>query len=123
MKMKSYKTVEAYIASFEGEQQKRLIALRALLRKTVPKALEEIKYGMPAYRLGKPLVYFAVQKKHIGFYPTPSAIKAFQKELKPYKTSKGAIQFPYDQKLPLMLIKKMVQFRARENTEKINKTK
>lgn len=67
---------------------------------------------MPGYKYGgKPLVYFACAKKHIGFYPTPTPIKHFSPQLKDYKTSKGAIQFPHTKKLPWELMKKLIQFR------------
>jgi uncharacterized protein YdhG (YjbR/CyaY superfamily) len=73
---------------------------------------------MPAYKLnGKPLVYFAGHKNHIGFYPIPSGISAFKEELSAYSQSgKGSVQFPYNQPLPLELITKIVKFRAHEQT-------
>ncbi|EMO25737.1 PF08818 domain protein [Leptospira interrogans serovar Bataviae str. HAI135] len=77
---------------------------------------------MPAFALNGNLVYFAAYKKHIGFYPTSSGIKKFQTELTKYKTTKGAIQFPMDQPLPLKLITKIVKYRIKENaqTKKVN---
>ncbi len=72
---------------------------------------------MPAFALNGNLVYFAAYKKHIGFYPTSSGIKKFQTELTKYKTTKGAIQFPMDQPLPLKLIAKIVKYRIKENTQ------
>jgi uncharacterized protein YdhG (YjbR/CyaY superfamily) len=73
---------------------------------------------MPAFRLDGMLVYYAGNKAHIGFYPMPSAITAFNKELETYVTSKGAIQFPLDKKLPLSLVRNIVKFRMLENEEK-----
>jgi uncharacterized protein YdhG (YjbR/CyaY superfamily) len=73
---------------------------------------------MPAFKLHGVLVYYAAYQKHIGFYPTPSAIKAFEKELAQYQSSKGAVQFPIDQPMPVELITKIVQFRVRENVGK-----
>ncbi len=110
--------VTAYIAAFHGNTQKMLKQLRATIKKAAPKAEEVISYGMPGYKLNGMLVWFAGYAKHIGFYPKPSAIKAFKKELSPYKMSKGAIQFPLDKPLPLELIAKMVKFRAKENLQK-----
>lgn len=118
--MKTYKNVSAYIATFPKETAAKLTALRALVQKSAPKAEEKIAYGMPAYKLaGRPLVYFAAFKKHIGFFPTPSAVEYFKKELVGYKTSKGTIQFPLDKPLPLPLIKKIVLFRVKENLAKV----
>ena len=73
---------------------------------------------MPTFYLNGNLVHFAAAKQHLGFYPTPSAIQRFSKELRPFKTSKGAIQFPYTQELPLSLIQEIVKFRVQENKER-----
>ncbi|HEV2236706.1 MAG TPA: hypothetical protein VGR57_08610, partial [Ktedonobacterales bacterium] len=55
---------------------------------------------------------------HIGFYPTPSGITAFEREMAPYVSTKGAVQFPIDQPLPLELIAKVTRFRVQENIER-----
>ena len=76
---------------------------------------------MPAFQLNGPLVYFACMKNHVGFYPTPSAIKAFQKEVSKFKWSKGAVQFPIDKPMPWVLISRMVKFKLKENIKKVKK--
>lgn len=73
---------------------------------------------MPTFDLHGNLVHFAAFKKHIGFYPAPSGIEAFQDELKEYHTSKGTLQFPIDQPLPYELIRRIVQYRVQQNLEK-----
>jgi uncharacterized protein YdhG (YjbR/CyaY superfamily) len=70
---------------------------------------------MPTFKLNGNLVHFAAYKNHIGFYPAPSGIEAFKRELSPYKWSKGAVQFPLDRPIPLDLVKKIVVFRVKEN--------
>jgi uncharacterized protein YdhG (YjbR/CyaY superfamily) len=115
-------SIDAYINGFPQNIQAILNQFRAAIRKAAPDAEEAIKYGMPTLVLNGNLVHFAACKNHIGFYPTPSAIEAFQKELSIYKCSKGAVQFPLDKPLPLGLITKMVKFRAAENLTRI-KTK
>lgn len=115
--MKTFTTVDAYIAAQPREHQLKLITLRDLIDELAPDAVEWISYGMPWYKYcGKPFVYFACAKKHIGFYPTPSGVEKFKKELEKYPTSKGAIQFPHHEELPLQLIKKIIQFRMSEIT-------
>ncbi len=47
-----------------------------------------------------------------------NGIKQFESEFGQYKFSKGAVQFPLDEKLPLKLIIKMVKFRAKEDLAK-----
>lgn len=121
MKMKVYKDVGSYIEKFPKEVQANLRLLRQTIKKLAPKAEEGISYGMPAYKLGGPLVYFAAFKNHIGFYPTPTGVKAFQKELSKYKTSKGAVQFPLTEKVPLALVTKIVKFRLKHIAEKVKK--
>lgn len=118
--MKNFSTVDEYIRAQPAEHQPLLRQIRAIIREIAPDAAEGISYSMPAYKyLGKPLVYFMCAKKHIGFYPTPSWVEKFSKELSAYKTSKGAIQFPQGQAFPLELIKKIVEFRVWENRAKL----
>lgn len=112
---------DKYIKSFPQNIQKLLAKVRAAIKKEAPAAEETIKYGIPTFVLQGNLVHFAAYSGHIGFYPTPSAIKAFDKELKGYKRSKGAIQFPLDEPLPLDLIARMTRFRVQENLGKAKK--
>ena len=116
------KTVDQYIAGFNGETQKRLEQLRQAIKKAAPAAEEMISYMMPAYKyLGRPLVYFAGYKNHIGFYATPTGHEAFKKELSVYKQGKGSVQFPLDKPLPLSLVTKIVKFRVKQQVEKAGK--
>jgi uncharacterized protein YdhG (YjbR/CyaY superfamily) len=115
MEKKKPITIDAYLANFPADVRQALHALRNAICESAPEATETISYQMPTFKLnGKNLVHFAAYKNHIGFYPTPSAIKHFADELTHYKTSKGAIQFPIDQPLPLDLIQRMVAFRVEE---------
>lgn len=110
--------VGEYISGCAKEIQPLLNEIRKAISETAPDAVEKISYKMPTYYLKGNLVHFAAQSRHIGFYPAPSGIEAFKEELKDYKTSKGAIQFPYDKPLPIGLIKKIVKFRVDENIRK-----
>ena len=109
--------IDEYHSSFPADIQKILDQLRQIIKQSAPKATETISYGMPAFRQNKILVYYAVHKEHIGFYPTPNPIVHFRQELEKYNTSKGAIQFPIDKPLPLTLIKKIVKFRVVEDND------
>src|SRR4051812_1753369 len=111
-------TIDEYMTGFPEDVQEKLEALRATIRKAAPDAEEIISYGMPTFYLKSNLVHFAAFKNHIGFYPAPSGIEAFNEELSPYKTSKGAAQFPIDKPLPLSLVSKIVQYRVKQNLEK-----
>ena len=109
--------VDAYIASFPEEVQNALQQVRTTIKKAAPKAEEMIAYGMPAYKLHGPLVYFGGFKTHIGFYALPSGTE-FAKELSSYKMGRGSVQFPLTEPMPLSLITKIVEFRVKENQEK-----
>ncbi|EMK12530.1 iron chaperone [Leptospira kirschneri] len=113
----NFKNIDEYINLFPEDVQDKLRKLRSTIRKAAPNAEEKISYQMPVFALNGNLVYFAAYKKHIGFYPTSSGIKKFQSELNEYKTSKGTVQFPMDQPLPLRLIAKIVKYRIKENTQ------
>jgi uncharacterized protein YdhG (YjbR/CyaY superfamily) len=107
--------INTYIATFPTEVQNRLRALRAAIRAAAPEAVETFSYQMPTFNLKGNLVHFAAFKYHIGFYPAPSGIAAFQERLARYKSAKGSVQFPHDQPLPLDLITEIVRFRVEEN--------
>jgi uncharacterized protein YdhG (YjbR/CyaY superfamily) len=114
--MKAVKTVEEYLSLFPEHQQKELEKIRKAIKDAAPKAEELISYGMPGYKLNGVLVYFGGFKNHYSFFPAGnSVIKKFGSELKAYKTSKGTIQFPLNEPIPISLIKEMVKERAREN--------
>jgi uncharacterized protein YdhG (YjbR/CyaY superfamily) len=113
-----YKSIDEYIKSFPADIQETIQKLRKTIKEAAPEAKETISYQMPAFKLNGILVWFAMYKNHIGFYPRPSGIEAFKTELAPFKTSKGAIQFPLDKPIPYDLVKKIVVFRVKENTQK-----
>jgi uncharacterized protein YdhG (YjbR/CyaY superfamily) len=112
------KNVDDYIDRQPAAVKEALEKLRRAIKKAAPKAEEVISYGMPAYKYLGMIAYFAAHKNHIGFYAMPGPIKAFKKELTGYKTSKGTVQFPWGEPLPLGLIGKMVTYRKKENEEK-----
>jgi uncharacterized protein YdhG (YjbR/CyaY superfamily) len=114
----SFKNIDEYIALFPKEIQSLLQQMRATIKAAAPEAVEKISYQMPTFFLNGNLVHFAAFKSHIGFYPVPTGIEKFKKELSIYKTTKGAVQFPLDKPLPLTLITKIVKFRVAENLRK-----
>jgi len=116
---KSPTSVDEYIADFPEEIQSLLNQVRSTIKRAAPEAKESIGYGMPAFKLyGRPLVYFAGYKNHIGFYATPTGHAEFSNELSKYKQGKGSVQFPLDLPMPLELIFQIVEFRVIENMEK-----
>ncbi len=110
-----FSSIDEYIATFPADVQAILQELRATIHAAAPEATEKISYQLPTFYLKGNLVHFAAFKNHIGFYPAPRGIEAFQQELSAYKGSKGTVQFPIDEPLPLELISRIVRFRVEEN--------
>ena len=110
-------TFDEYIKNFPADVQEILEKIHGIIKKAAPEAEESISYGMPAFKMnGKPLVYFAAWKNHIGFYATPAGNEAFKKELAPYEGAKGSVKFPFDKPMPYDLIKKIAEYRVKEIT-------
>jgi uncharacterized protein YdhG (YjbR/CyaY superfamily) len=109
------KTIPEYITAQPKEARAKLREMRKLVLAAAPKAKQELKWNMPAFSYDRILVMFAGFKRHIGFFPTPSAILAFKKDLGGYKFSRATIQFPLDQPLPKALIRRITKFRVMES--------
>ncbi len=112
------KDIDTYIAGFPDDVQDILQNIRNVIKNAAPDAQEAISYQMPTFKLKGNLVHFAAFKNHIGFYPIPSGIEAFQEALSAYKQGKGSVQFPLDQPMPYDLIGRIVEFRVKENLAK-----
>lgn len=112
-----------YIAAAPEPAREKLIQLYDCIRTAAPGATEGLKWGMPAFSYQRILVTFAGFKKHIGFYPTPSAVQAFEKRLTKYTTAANSIQFPLNKALPLALIRKITLFRVKECLQEDKKWK
>ena len=110
-------TIAEYIAAAPKEARAKLREMRALVKSAAPGATQSLKWGMPAFSYDRILVTFAAFKQHIGFFPTPAAVREFKKDLAKYRTSSATIQLPLDQPLPRALIKRIVAYRVREAKE------
>jgi uncharacterized protein YdhG (YjbR/CyaY superfamily) len=111
--------IDQYIEKFPQEVQLILIKIRETIKAKAPQAVESFSYGMPAYKTnGKPLVYFAGYKNHIGFYATPTGHKAFETQLSIYKQGKGSVQFPLNKPIPYDLIEQIVAYKVSVNQTK-----
>ncbi len=115
MERKTYKSVDEYIGSFPENIQKKLTLLREVIKELIPGVHERIRYRIPCFYLDEDIVYFAAHSNYIGFYPTASGIARFKKELSGYEYSKETVKFPYEEKLPMDLIKKIIKFKEKEN--------
>lgn len=115
--------IDEYISGFPEDVQKILEQIRVTIKEAAPGAEEAMKYAIPTFILKGNLVHFAAFQHHIGFYPVPSGIKAFEQELSVYKTGKGSVQFPLNQTMPLDLITRIVKFRVEQNLKKAEESK
>lgn len=123
MDKQDYRNIDDYINKAPHEVQQKLRDLRAVLKSELPDAEERIAYQMPTFSQNGNLVHFAAFKNHIGFFPAPSGIENFKDELVKYKTSKGTVQFPLDDEIPMDLVREIVRFRLKENLAKASKKK
>lgn len=108
------KTIEEYISRQPEQARDYLRRMNEVIKAALPDAVEKISWSMPTYWKKYNLIQFAAFKKHVGLYPGPQAVEAFADRLAGYKTSKGAIQFPYDRALPLELIREIAQWCGKE---------
>lgn len=123
MEKKKIIDIDNYIKDFPEETQKILMKVRETIKQSAPGAEETISYQIPTFTLKGNIVHFAAYKNHIGFYPTSSGIKKFKEELSACKGAKGSVQFPIDKEIPYDLISRIVQFRVKENLERVETKK
>ncbi len=116
--MIKHESVADFLKAQEPAKRKILTQVRNIIKANAPDAEEGIGYGMPAYKLDGVLVYFGAFAKHYSLFATPSANVVFKDKLKPYKISKGTIQFSWEDPVPEKLIAEIVKFRVKENREK-----
>lgn len=121
MKTVVAKDIDEYLSTLPVDVREMLQNLRTTIKSVAPKAKEVISYAMPAFKYYGMLVYFSAFKNHCSFFPANSSLIAkLEKELKPYRTAKGTIQFTVDRPLPATLVKKIVKERMKENIAKFN---
>ncbi len=114
----SIKTIDEFITKYPADVQKILQKIRQTIQKAAPEATEKISYGIPTFVFHGNLVHFAAYDSHIGFYPGPAPISAFQDELTAYETAKGTIRFPLDKPIPYDLIEKITAYAVERNSVK-----
>jgi len=115
-----YKTVGEYLDTISTDLRTRLEKIAEVVRQAAPSAENRISYNMPAFFYKGRLVYFCAFKNHIGFYPASMTVfEEFKNELGKFKQSgRGTIQFQNHEALPVGLIRKIVEFRVKENEKK-----
>jgi len=116
-KGKTSDAVAAYIAAAPKEARPKLMQLRKIIKAAAPGADERISYGMPYYGFHGRLAYFRLAKNYVGLYIPPPIIEENRGALKAYVTSKSAVHFPPDKKLPVALIHKLVRARMKKNRQ------
>lgn len=101
-----------YLENIESHQQLEYARIKRLVHSVVPNVSEVISYGLPTFKYkGKPLLYFGAFKNHMSVFPTPAPIDELSDKLKPYKVSKGAVQFTKQMPLTDDIILDMIRIR------------
>jgi uncharacterized protein YdhG (YjbR/CyaY superfamily) len=117
--MKSFNTVEEYLAAQTPAYREALVTLRNHIKAIVPQAEEIISYGLPTFKHHYMLVAYGAAAKHCAFYVmSPALMKKLKAELTPYDTATATIRFAPEKPLPKSLIKKIVLERLAENEER-----
>ena len=91
----SINVIDTYIQDQSADLQPLLRDVCSTIREVLPDVTEKISWQMPTFWQGRNLIHFAAQKNHLGIYPGAAAMEHFAPRLSGYKTSKGAVQFPY----------------------------
>lgn len=104
--------VDEYINNYPEHIARILNSVRELVLSSNDNIIETIKYNMPTYVLKKNIFHFAAHKNHLGIYPSPEPVIFFKDKLAKYKTSKGAIQFQYNEEIPYDLILEIVIYQV-----------
>src|SRR5438094_10404493 len=108
-------SVDDYIDGTPEPARTMLKRMRTAIRSAVPPdAVETISYRIPAFKRKRVLVWYAAFANHCSLFPTGSVIEAFKRELRGFATSKGTIQLPLDEPLPILLIRKLVRARVQQ---------
>jgi len=120
-----FKSIDHYQESFPPEVVDRMQQIRKVVHKVVPGVEEVISYQIPCFKYNGYLVYYSAHSNHISLSNPYSKefLEEFADDLKDYKVSKSAIQFPNDKPLPVSLISKMIQFRKKENDARVKMKK
>ncbi|WP_126974138.1 iron chaperone [Gynurincola endophyticus] len=112
-----YQSIDQYHEAFSGDISQRLQTVRELVHRIAPEAEEVISYQIPAFKIGKKfLIYYCAFEKHLSVSNpwSDALLKAFEKELAMFKTSKSVIQFPHNKELPVEFIERIIAFRKKE---------
>lgn len=115
-----FKSIDEYQATIPPSVVEKLNSIRDIIHHEVPEVEETISYQIPCFKYHGYLIYYCAFPNHISLSSpfTNAFLTEFEKELKTYKVSKSVIQFPLKDPLPLPLIKRMIQFRKKENEAK-----
>lgn len=112
----SFHSIDEYCKSFPPEIQVHLRKVIEVFRTTCPSARESIRYGMPAFKVGKEHLYVSATKKHIGIYPM-YGLEDIENEIREYrgKGTKDALHLPYNKPMPFKLIEQIIAAKSRQH--------
>jgi uncharacterized protein YdhG (YjbR/CyaY superfamily) len=117
--------VDKYFDRQPPDTKKTLLALRAIIMKTVPEATELINYDVPAYALVKDgkrdkQIMIAGYKTFVGFYTGTGILEHFSQALTGCIIGKASIQFSNSQPLPKKLIVDIIRFKRKRSLSELS---
>lgn len=111
-------TIAEYIRAAPRAGQPHLQRLYEILKSVAPRAEETIKWNAPFFIEPRFLFSFSACKAHLNFAPMQAALAPFREELKQHRTTKNFLQVPYDEPLPVDLIRRIAETSLRIVSER-----
>ncbi|QBO36841.1 hypothetical protein EQG49_10505 [Periweissella cryptocerci] len=103
-----------YLAAITNSEQKARLNEALTLTAQIDAQLEpRLENAMPAFFIGdKPIIFFAVTKKHFDVYPTLMTLDQFDEEItsNAYPTANGAILIKWDKPVDWSMLTEIIKF-------------
>lgn len=118
--MAKYSNVDEYMASLPADRRAVMEQIRGAIAETAPQAREVIAYNMPAVRLGdRFLASYEAYKDHYSIFPWTERMTAeIGDDLQPYIHGKGTLRFPAKDPIPMELVRRIIEIRLGEVSER-----
>ena len=106
-------TVARYYQNAPQTHRATITEMRKRILKVVPKSVEVMSYGMPAFKVDGDIVAgLRINRSSIGYYPfSGSVLKHFPHELQQFKTTKASLQVPLGTPLKQSLVATLIKAR------------
>lgn len=114
-----YQSVEEYLEHFPEQMQAALQEMRMLVKGASSLPVEQVSRGKIAYFFHGVVVQFTGEADFVRLVTSPAAVRQFRKDLKGYQIEeRDTVCFPIEKPFPEKLIRELVAFRIRENSDR-----